>query len=336
MVYGWNGGCGFIGDLAMTTVTEGASPLPPEARLRELPYLITKIVLGSGKLNPWCRDDDAVGVEWKGTTDVYNIDDYTLSEQIANDIIDTYCVPSNVTLANLSADETLRIHKMAQDRLSAKADFRAGKSGLIMLKDQSGSGYWRMVLPGKYLNNDEWYVDVTSASVPFENLLEYQTIFVQRMHDWESFYMLKKLKEAGKHLVYDIDDDIFNVPPSNPAYHVLTRDAQMAATACMGICDLVTTTSEVLFQRLRALMADVPIEVIPNALELGDEWASLDDIGSPDQSKRILWQGSATHADDWLQCGEAIDMVMQERDNVILTILGFLPPFVQQRLSLPH
>jgi len=321
----------------MVTVTEGASPLPPAARLRELPYLVVKIVLGSSKLNPWCDNDDAVGVEWKGSNDgVYNVEDYDLAEKIAQSIVKNYCVPNSTTLGNMSPDEVLKIHKMASDRLISDGDFRSGKKGLVMLKDQSGSGYWRMVLPAKHLKVEGWYVDVTSAPISFDNLLEYETIFVQRMHDWDSYYMLKKLKDAGKRLVYDIDDDIFNVPPTNPAYHVLTRDAQTAALSCMGLADVVTTTSTVLAERLQIELPDTAVKIIPNALELGNGWLDIDKIGSPDGLKRIFWQGSATHGEDWGECIEAIDIVMRERDNVILTILGFLPPLVQERLGLPH
>jgi glycosyltransferase involved in cell wall biosynthesis len=318
-----------------TTVTEGASPLPCEARIRELPYLITKLVIGCRIHSSWHDNDDAVGVEYRGDTEVYNIEDVKVSQRIADEIKEEYCIPSGISTLS-SFDEVLSIHKMAQDRLRAEGDFRADKKGLAMLKDQSGSGYWRMVLPSKYLNLDDTYIDVTSAPITFENLLEYETIFVQRMHDWDSYYMLKKLKDAGKRLVYDIDDDIFNIPPSNPAYHVLTRDAQTAALACMGIADVVTTTSSILGERIQGELPNTAIKVIPNALELGEGWIDLENIGSPDGNKRIFWQGSATHEEDWIECIEAIDAVMQERDNVILTILGYLPSLVQARLGLPH
>jgi glycosyltransferase involved in cell wall biosynthesis len=171
----------------------------------------------------------------------------------------------------------------------------------------------------------------------FEELLEYDTIYVQRLHSWESYYVLKNLKKAGRRIVYDMDDDIFSLTPDNPAFHVISRDNQQAAVACMNLADVVTTTTQVLANRLvQVLEQDVEMVVIPNALDTDDGWFPTERTGSLDGNKRIFWQGSATHGKDWEVCIEAIDRLMQEHFNVHLIILGFLPPVVIERLGLQH
>jgi glycosyltransferase involved in cell wall biosynthesis len=203
-----------------------------------------------------------------------------------------------------------------------------------MLKDKGSSGWWRMVLPARAMKAENWRIDCTAAPVEFDSLLEYDTIFVQRIHDWESFYMLERLKQAGKYIVYDIDDDLFNITPDNPAYNTITRDDQLAAANCMKLADLVTTTTAELQRRLTGVMEGVSPLVVPNAWDVDDRWS--EDIGSPDDIKRILWSGGASHGADWDECFEAVSEIMAERDDVRLMILGYLPPCIEANVNAPH
>ena len=81
--------------------------------------------------------------------------------------------------------------------MESLTDERAGKYGIIMLKDQGGCGYWRMVLPARNMDRNGLYIDVTGSAVDFDHLLEYDTIFVQRIHNWDSVSVLQRLKEGG-------------------------------------------------------------------------------------------------------------------------------------------
>jgi glycosyltransferase involved in cell wall biosynthesis len=234
----------------------------------------------------------------------------------------------------VSATQALEIYRLAQTEMQM-SDEQAGLKGIVMLKDTAGSGYWRMVLPAQYMNKDGIFIDVTAAAVRFDYLLEYDTIFVQRLHDWESFYVLEKLKAAGKRVVYDLDDDLFSVTPDNPVSSSIGRDQQLAAAACMRLANCVTCSTPELKRRLEQLIGVKPV-VIPNALNPDDGWPEISQTGSSDGWKRIFWQGSATHGTDWMECFEAVDEVMRTHDKVRVVILGFLPPIVQAHLGEPH
>ena len=104
----------------------------------------------------------------------------------------------------------------------------------------------------------------------------------------------------------------------------------------MMLADEVTTTTEVLSDRLKQLIDSIDPIVIPNALDTGDNWLETGKVGSPDEWKRIFWQGSATHEADWEVCIDAIDAVMQVHDDVRLVLLGYLPKCIIARANLPH
>jgi glycosyltransferase involved in cell wall biosynthesis len=230
----------------------------------------------------------------------------------------------------------LEVVQFAQAQYAKMIDSRSGKHGIVMLSDNDGCGYWRMRLPTRSMKMDGWYADITSAMVKYEQLLEYETIFVQRFHEWDAFYVLERLKKAGKRIVYDIDDDLFSIPKDNPAANVIRKDQQFAALETMRLADTVIVSTVVLKERL-SQMAELAqkIVVVPNALDLRG-WTPTPLCGSPDGKRRIFWQGGSTHAEDWTVCIEAVEDVMMENDDVVLMILGFLPPVVLSMVQRNH
>jgi glycosyltransferase involved in cell wall biosynthesis len=313
-------------------VSEDAAVMPPDATSTEIPYVVTWVALGAICHVPYKDKKDLVGLELNGELMTLSMKDWQLAARIHDEIANSRAG------IMMSGYEIMLWHQMAA-KLVKKYTSEVDKS-VVMLKDKGGAGYWRMILPAKHLEGTSegtLRVDISASEVKFDYLLEYDTVYVQRVHDWESFYVLEKLKKAGKRIVYDIDDDIFSLKPDNPAFHVIGRDHQMAAAACMRMADCVTTTTDVLARRLAQVMDNgVTPVVIPNALDPDDRWLPTDQTGSPDGYKRIFWQGSATHGEDWGVCIGAIDEIMKKHDDVRLVILGFLPPLIQDRVGWPQ
>jgi glycosyltransferase involved in cell wall biosynthesis len=346
----------------MTTLTEDVAVLPPEARLIEIPKAATWILLGA-VVHEGYKGGDGYALELDGQFRPMAATDLALASSIAASIKPGFAdrVLSGRRILDIyTAAEGLTRNSIVNETHPVKR--------VVMLKDKGGAGYWRMVLPARYLERmlsddrlslimeteegrqrvaDSFLkpdthsskgsirVDVTGADVKFDYLLEYDTIFVQRLMDWESYYTLLKLKKAGKRIVYDIDDDIYSLSPDNPAFHVITRDNQQAAAACMKLADVVTTTTDELANRLMQVVDDITPEVIPNALDTDDRWLPVGQTGSPDEWKRIFWQGSSTHEKDWEVCIDAVDQIMQVHKNVRIVILGYLPKCIIYRITQP-
>lgn len=309
-------------------ITETVATLPPRARKKEIPYLVSWILLGAN-IHEKFEGGDGWALELGGEFRPVSKEDLDLAVRVAATVS-----PGNHEKM-VSGKRLLEMHKAAST-VCESIEVPQGRR-IVMLKDKGGAGYWRMVLPTRYMEKayQDVSIDVTGGELKFEYLLEYEVIMVQRLMDWRSFYVLERLKKAGKRIVYDIDDDIFSLTPNNPAFHVISRDNQTAAAACMKLADAVTVTTEVLQSRIAQVTGVSPI-VIPNALDTSDRWLPTEKTGSPDGNKRIFWQGSSTHAADWEVCIAAVDRIMAEHKNVRLVLLGFLPPVVIERLSQPH
>lgn len=303
------------------SLSEGCAVMPPEVRKRQVPLLATWMLMGARVIEGYQGRADTVALEVDNDFKIMSKADFDVVKKVAE------TVESKMKLGKMvSLKQALDVCWQAAFELDFMGDERAGKHGIIMLKDRTGSGYWRMVFPARYMKPDGIYIDITATGVKFESLLEYGTVYVQRIHDWESFYLLERLKKAGKRIVYDIDDDIFNIEKDNPASRLIGRDDQMAAVACMKLADEVTTTTAKLQWVIRNATEGVTATIIPNAIDVADKWVPTPLTGSQDEFKRIFWQGGESHGEDWNECVDAVDAVLSERKDVRLVILGFMPP----------
>ena len=316
-----------------TNVGEGVPMMTVEARRLEIPLLATKILLGAQCTPNWHGKKDTVRVYFDDNEWPVHAQDYEIASAIAAEIKKLWIDLSAKWNCLNTPTVTMEIVGMASALYARRTDSRAGKKGIVMLSDNDGCGFWRMRLPAKFMPGDGWFADITSAAVKYDRLLEYDTIFVQRFHEWDAFYVLERLKKAGKRIIYDIDDDLFSIPRENPAANFIRKDQQFAALETMKLADVVIAATPVLKERLEQdLGLKGKVVVVPNALDLeGMTPTAL--CGSPDGVRRIFWQGGTTHAEDWSVCLSAIEKVMSEEADVRLTLLGFLPPMVMDMVQ---
>jgi len=60
-----------------------------------------------------------------------------------------------------------------------------------------------------------------------------------------NFMFFQRFKAAGKKIVYEVDDDIFNIAPHNPCANLYNRyDAQLCMRHCLALADKVIVTTE--------------------------------------------------------------------------------------------
>lgn len=303
-------------------IGKNVSIMSPDEKIRTLPYVVLSLLKGfeySGQKGDSITFCDMVLHE----------NDFNFAQDIAKKVQRDY--PKR-DVANF--EDVLFLHKYIVKIIQRKTDkLLRGKTKVIMLKDKSGCGWWRMALPARYMDKKKFHIDLSEAAVDYDQLLDYDTVYMMRLASWEEFYVIERLKNSGVHLVYDIDDDIFTIPHHNSASSVYNMDAKQASVAIMNLCDVVTVTSNILRNRLELEGVTVPIKVIPNALDPKKEWVSLNQIGSPDGCRRLLWQGSGTHIRDWYECADAVDEIMKRHDDLRVTILGFLPPQINAFLK---
>jgi len=314
-------------------INHSIAPMPPEFKKQILPYAVIKLLTNAEIQERYKLRDDLVCIRWNNEDEILHSEDFKMVKEVAQRIHKEQVVQKNLHNTLSTVPTALDLHYEAARHIRKMVDGESkGKKKLIFIKDQSGCGYWRMVVPARYMTTEEYYIDMAEIEVIYDYLLEYDVIVVQRLCRWSEYYTIIRLKRQNKRIVYDIDDNIFDVPLDNPAAYVIKKDQYEAARAIMSVCDVVTTTTEILKEQLKC--PDKTI-VVPNAIDFDDGYPAKY-LGQPDNYKRILWMGSATHNQDWLQCADAVDRVMRERGDVRLVIIGSMPKTLEQYVGDPR
>ncbi|MGH3677260.1 MAG: glycosyltransferase [Mycobacterium sp.] len=113
--------------------------------------------------------------------------------------------------------------------------------------------------------------------------------------------------DAG--LVYELDDDPFNVEPHNPAYGEYGSPVrQDSITRCIQVADLVTASTDVLAQRIRRLNPNVVVlqnRIDENVLQLIRPRCGRLTIG---------WAGGVSHLNDIKECAYGLRRALDRHD----------------------
>ena len=139
-------------------------------------------------------------------------------------------------------------------------------------------------------------------------------------------------------LIYELDDDLLNVDPSNgPAWDYFSRpDIRANIKRNIQIADAVTCTTEPLAEKVKLLNTNVHVipNFIPEELTRRSQFTSRKPAGS--EPLTIGWAGGASHAMDWAQADEQVARFIARTDTSEMHVMGWCPPDLWRRLPTGH
>ena len=188
-----------------------------------------------------------------------------------------------------------------------------------------GSGYWRMIHPGKYLSKLGHTVVVESGNDKLtykDELVGWDIIVPQGVVDLEALKTLLEIRnEYGTKIMIDFDD-MLKVGEDNPhhqQHEVL--DAVEILQSFTRFVDGVTTTNDFLAERLKEFNKNV--YVVDNYMDL-DYWQLPLKKNTTDKI-RICYVGSVTHILDIELVAPALKKILTKyKDKVELIMVGDL------------
>ena len=142
--------------------------------------------------------------------------------------------------------------------------------------------------------------------------------------------LVKTMIQAAKHyktaIVYETDDDFYNIPLSNPV-----RENALRALPLIRImteaADAYTVTTKRLGDTLLAnSIREKPVYVLPNSVEIGRFVTKHDLFIKPKKPGviRIGWSGGATHVLDFKKtgCFDALKEIVATNNDVEFVFMG--------------
>jgi glycosyltransferase involved in cell wall biosynthesis len=193
-----------------------------------------------------------------------------------------------------------------------------------------GVGYYRAVTPAKFLGADIYGEDLKTlgkdSKEMWQNIFEKYDIVVIKQSDAEvpTGMLLFFALYYGKKVVFDFDDNIFEVRPDQAAYKYYAPDKQKRAivSSALSLCHAIFVSTEPLkkaFQeRLKKVYnAEPSIYVLPNCTD-ATEWPAP----APTRKKVIGYAGSITHNSDLRMIIPALRNVLMAHPDWKFEILG--------------
>lgn len=152
-------------------------------------------------------------------------------------------------------------------------------------------------------------------------------VLLGRLESWYEYHLTKKLHEAGKQLVYIIDDDLLNIPPEfTSAVCYGRREVRERIRGMIEMSDTILSPSPLLLEKYaangrRAIQIEEPV-INPVPYRPHD----------PDKPVKIGFAGSIDRTDDLESIlGEALMQLKREfRERVRFEFFGAIPSFAQE------
>ena len=175
----------------------------------------------------------------------------------------------------------------------------------------------------------------------FQLILDKDIAVVQRCYSQAQYNFIRACRNAGMKVIMDLDDDMWHIPPHNPAYEMLGKCKQGFA-ACMQIVDVITVSTKPLARIVQSIIKKTPKPVI-----IAENRISTRLFARPRKKNEITvgWGGSLSHQGFSGQRGtgdlglveEAIADIAAEEPDVIFEFRGAVPdPTVFRTQNVHH
>ncbi|MFE7237171.1 glycosyltransferase [Streptomyces sp. NPDC057580] len=186
--------------------------------------------------------------------------------------------------------------------------------------DESGCGYYRVQLPMQGLAALGHSV-AHSVRMPESARDNPSTVIVgQRVCKPNPTVLWQHLAAQGRKLVYEIDDNLWDVDGSSPAAHKFFADPEIRANLQRNIevATAVTVTTEPLADIVRQWNRNV--HVVPNAIP--DWMLDHQPARQGDGTLTVGWGGSATHNMDWAEVADQLRRFLNRNPGTEFHCLG--------------
>lgn len=283
-------------------------PLEPALKPLLLPEIIAKISLGA-RIDS--NGPEAI-VSFEGEAVRLAPEDLTLAVKVAKRV--KAKLPPRVTPGSAILSVLL-----AQQFLSEEL-FRPGAVRVLFYSNISkASAFYRCMMPSYAIGQGSRCTSHVTTGKFTRAALEYDVVVFQIDHSPGARQFAKSVKDAGKKIVYELDDAFDCLEPWHPCYASFgTPERQASIKEMMHLADAVQTSTQWLADRYRKDCSR--IEVVPNMMELSS-WQTAPKLRK-DGTFKIVWAGSSSHSGDLREVVPALSAFAKSHRNAKVVFFG--------------
>jgi processive 1,2-diacylglycerol beta-glucosyltransferase len=198
----------------------------------------------------------------------------------------------------------------------------------INVSDTTACSYYRAILP--FLNCGADLEKLGITLICDQNLsqvtVDFDAYIFHRTINPAFFSHLVMLKEMGKTIVWDLDDQLFRIPSWSPATELASIQKARDLGLCLRIADKITLTTQRFKDQFSGTDLYEKIVVLPNLINLNDYNFRRKAKPINNWPIKIMWAGSLTHEKDLDVVAPALDSILGIHDDSIrLIFMGMSP-----------
>jgi len=171
---------------------------------------------------------------------------------------------------------------------------------LMATNPKDGTSLWRALGPFGHMQTQmagEVLFDTMEGEVSWNKYSMYSALFMQRPYNENHLKMAQMARDMGKKIWVEYDDNLMEVPFSNPAYKAFSEPKiRQNISKIVTMADVVTVSTGHLKKLFEVINSNTI--VIPNAMD-----DTILQPMKPDKkrNKLIAWRGSRTHDKDLIE-----------------------------------
>lgn len=200
---------------------------------------------------------------------------------------------------------------------------------LLHPADKFGCGNYRLLNPAATIHSDTLNFSQSFHYLTDDELEKHkiQRLITQRQTELNQIVEMKRYKSRGIYIVNDLDDLLWNVPPSNSYRQTFKNDNRRALIESFHVADHNVVSTEPLQDEIKKAFG-VDTVVLPNML-LPQYYANgiRERFGG---KLKAMWAGSSTHYGDL----SILRSVIAETSDVVdWTFFGYCPDEFKQKVT---
>lgn len=189
--------------------------------------------------------------------------------------------------------------------------------------DKSGPYAHDIGIPIEFFHKYNLMECSTYNQLTVNNLSKYDVVFFQRQYAVESLNLIQRLRAMGVGTIAHCDDNVWELPTSNPAYSTYQGDVISRFNEVLSAAHTVTTSTPYLASICRRHNPNV--KIFRNLVDMDITKYVRSDRDNPNEL-RIGWTGTPHHYDDILIVENALRLLSERNPQVKLVFMGFQPP----------
>lgn len=184
--------------------------------------------------------------------------------------------------------------------------------------DETGCGLYRTRWPAEMLGK-EWHYGFPTKD---ERINISKVIQIQRATHIGFTTWIPMAQARGQKIIYDIDDNLFEIPSYNPAFRPYNSQCQKDTRAVIAACDIMTVSTLPLKEYFLNKRVHNNIVVIPNFMHHLPEYR--EELN--DDKIIIGYHGTITHSGDFdSSLVFALSDILNKYKNVYFECMGYNP-----------